>query len=48
MNIALLHFQNYVIIQVQTVAFHRRKNQGLRMLLHEGVGENGLRFAEEW
>ena len=46
-NFALLKCRNYVKIQVQTVAFHRGKNQGLCMLWHKGVGENGLRFAEE-
>ena len=40
MNIALLHFQNYVIIQVQTVAFHRGKKSGLTYVVaREGGGK---------
>ena len=48
MNFTLLKSQNYDIIQFQTVAFHRGKKPDLCTLLHKGVGENGLRFAEEW
>ena len=46
-NFALLKRRYYVIIQVQTVAFHRGKNPDLCTLLQKGVGENGDRFAEE-
>ena len=47
-NFALLKSKNYVIIHVQTVAFHRRENPDSCMSLHKGVGESGHRFAEEW
>ncbi len=48
MNFALLKSQQYDIIQVQTVAFHRGKKSGLMHVVAQGGGENGLRFAEEW
>ena len=48
MNFALLIGQIYVFFRVLNDAFHRGKNQGLCILWHKGVGENGLRFAEEW
>ena len=35
-NFALLKSKNFVIIQVQTVAFHRGKNPDLCTLLHKG------------
>ena len=47
-NFALLIGQIYVLFRVLNDGFHRGKNQGLCMLWHKGVGENGLRFAEEW
>ena len=47
-NFALLKSQNYVKIQVQNEYFPRGKNPDSYMLWHEGVGENGDRFAEEW
>ena len=47
-NFALLIGQIYVFFRVLNDGFHRGKNQGLCMLWHKGVGENGLRFAEEW
>ena len=47
-NFALLKRRYYVIIQVQTVAFPRGKKPDLCTFLQKGVGENGLRFAEEW
>ena len=38
-NFALLKSKNYVIIQVQTVAFHRGKKSGLMHVVAEGGGK---------
>ena len=48
MNFAHLIGQICVFFRVLNDAFHRGKNPDSYMLWHEGVGENGLRFAEEW
>ena len=47
-NFAHLIGQIYVFFRVLNDAFHRGKNPDSYMLWHEGVGENGDRFAEEW
>ena len=48
MNFAHLIGQICVFFRVLNDAFHRGKNPDSYMLWHEGVGENGLRFAEKW
>ena len=45
---ALLMRRNYVKIQVQNEFSHREKKSGLIHVVAQGVGEYGLRFAEEW
>ncbi len=48
MNSALLKRRVYVFFRVLSDGFLRGKNPDLCTLLHRGLGENGLRFAEEW
>ena len=48
MNSALLKRWVYVFFRVLSDGFLRGKNPDLCTLLHRGLGENGLRFAEEW
>ena len=44
-NFALLKRRYYVIIQVQTVAFHRGKKSGLMHVLAEGGGGKRIPFC---
>jgi hypothetical protein len=48
MNFALLKSRNNVKIHVQNEISPGGIIRDSCMLLHKGMGENGLRFAEEW